>query len=260
MGTDSRPLIGVTSDTTMDGLHRVHQAGEKYLASVVHGANAIPVIIPSLPVPVPLNNRQILSQLDGLLVTGGYSNIEPWRYSCGYSGAPAERHAHDDPQRDTSTLQLIPDAIELGIPLLGICRGFQEMNVAYGGTLHQKLHTVGRYIEHREDKMAPLDTQYGPAHSITIEADGLLASITRSDTQMVNSVHRQGIDRLGDGLRVEARAPDDLIEAISVQDSKNFALAIQWHPEYKVTENHFSMTIYQAFSEACRSRHYFKKL
>ncbi len=253
MGTSSRPLIGVTADTTIDGLHRVHQAGEKYLSSVVHGANAIPVIIPSLP--VPLDSQQILSQLDGLLVTGGYSNIEPWRYS----GAPAGPGAHEDPQRDNTTLQLIPDAIELGIPLLGICRGFQEMNVAFGGTLHQKLHEIGQYIEHREDKTAPLDTQYGPAHSITIEAGGLLASITSSSTQMVNSVHMQGINRLGDGLNIEARAPDGLIEAISVQDSKNFALAVQWHPEYKVAENDFSMTIYQAFAEACRSRHYARK-
>lgn len=253
MGTNSRPLIGVTADTTMDGLHRVHQAGEKYLSSVVHGANAIPVIIPSLP--VPLDSQQILSQLDGLLVTGGYSNIEPWRYS----GAPEGSNAHEDPQRDTSTLQLIPDVIELGIPLLGICRGFQEMNVAFGGTLHQKLHDVGKYIEHREDKTAPLDTQYGPAHAITLEPGGLLASMAGSGSQMVNSVHMQGINRLGDGLNVEARAPDGLIEAISVQGSKNFALAVQWHPEYKVTENDFSMTIYQAFAEACRSRRYSRK-
>ncbi|KEI70965.1 gamma-glutamyl-gamma-aminobutyrate hydrolase family protein [Endozoicomonas elysicola] len=253
MGTHFRPLIGVTADTTIDGLHRVHQAGEKYLSSVVHGANAIPVIIPSLP--APLDSQHILSQLDGLLVTGGYSNIEPWRYS----GAPAGPGAHEDPQRDNTTLQLIPDAIELGIPLLGICRGFQEMNVAFGGTLHQKLHDVGQYIEHREDKTAPLDTQYGPAHSITIEAGGLLSSITSSSTQMVNSVHMQGINRLGDGLNIEARAPDGLIEAISVQDSKSFALAVQWHPEYKVAENDFSMTIYQAFAEACRSRHYARK-
>ncbi len=250
MGTDIRPLIGVTADTTMDGLHRVHQAGEKYLASIVHGANAIPVIIPSLP--VPLDSQDILSQLDGLLVTGGYSNIEPWRYG----GAPAGPDAHEDAQRDNTTLQLIPDAIELGIPLLGICRGFQEMNVAFGGTLHQKLHETGQYQEHREDKKAPLDVQYGPAHPVTIEPGGILAAIAGTGEQMVNTVHMQGIDRLGEGLKIEACAPDGLIEAISVQNSKNFALAVQWHPEYKVSDNLFSMTIYQAFAEACRTRHY----
>ena len=250
MGTDIRPLIGVTADTTMDGLHRVHQAGEKYLASIVHGANAIPVIIPSLP--VALNSQDILEQLDGLLVTGGYSNIEPWRYG----GAPAGPDAHEDAQRDNTTLQLIPDAIELGIPLLGICRGFQEMNVAFGGTLHQKLHETGQYQEHREDKKAPLDVQYGPAHPIVIEPGGILAAIAGTGEQMVNTVHMQGIDRLGEGLKIEACAPDGLVEAISVQNSKNFALAVQWHPEYKVSENLFSMTIYQAFAEACRTRHY----
>ncbi|WP_066015211.1 gamma-glutamyl-gamma-aminobutyrate hydrolase family protein [Endozoicomonas atrinae] len=250
MGTDIRPLIGVTADTTMDGLHRVHQAGEKYLASIVHGANAIPVIIPSLP--VALNSQDILEQLDGLLVTGGYSNIEPWRYG----GAPAGPDAHEDAQRDNTTLQLIPDAIELGIPLLGICRGFQEMNVAFGGTLHQKLHETGQYQEHREDKKAPLDVQYGPAHPVVIEPGGILAAIAGTGEQMVNTVHMQGIDRLGEGLKIEACAPDGLVEAISVQNSKNFALAVQWHPEYKVSENLFSMTIYQAFAEACRTRHY----
>ncbi len=250
MGTDIRPLIGVTADTTMDGLHRVHQAGEKYLASIVHGANAIPVIIPSLP--VPLDSQDILSQLDGLLVTGGYSNIEP----CRYGGAPAGPDAHEDAQRDNTTLQLIPDAIELGIPLLGICRGFQEMNVAFGGTLHQKLHETGQYQEHREDKKSSLDVQYGPAHPVTIEPGGILAAITGTGEQMVNTVHMQGIDRLGEGLKIEACAPDGLIEAISVQNSKNFALAVQWHPEYKVSDNLFSMTIYQAFAEACRTRHY----
>ncbi|WP_299727581.1 gamma-glutamyl-gamma-aminobutyrate hydrolase family protein [uncultured Endozoicomonas sp.] len=250
MTTNTRPLIGVTADTTMDGLHRVHQAGEKYITSVVHGANGIPVIIPSLP--EPLDSHQILSQLDGILITGGYSNIQPPRYG----GAPAGPDAHEDAQRDQSTLQFIPDAIDMGIPILGICRGLQELNVAYGGTLHQKLHETGRYQEHREDKSTPLDTQYGPAHPVHIQAGGLLAAIAGTKEQIVNSVHMQGIDQLGAGLNVEAVAPDGLIEAISVSGSKNFALAVQWHPEYRVTENLFSMTIYQAFAEACRTRHY----
>ncbi|WP_257283819.1 gamma-glutamyl-gamma-aminobutyrate hydrolase family protein [Endozoicomonas sp. SESOKO1] len=253
--TDIRPLVGVTADTTMDGLHRVHQAGEKYLASVVHGANAIPVIIPSLP--VALNSQDILEQLDGLLVTGGYSNIEPWRYGGATASADASTEStHEDAQRDNTTLQLIPDAITLGIPLLGICRGLQELNVAFGGTLHQKLHETGQFQEHRENKKAPLDVQYGPAHPVIIESGGILAAIAGTGEQMVNTVHMQGIDRLGKGLKVEARAPDGLIEAISVQNSKNFALAVQWHPEYRVSDNLLSMTIYQAFAEACRTRHF----
>lgn len=128
------------------------------------------------------------------------------------------------------------------------------MNVAFGGTLHQQLHEVGQYIEHREDKSAPLDVQYGDAHSITIEPGGLLEQIAGSGERMVNSVHMQGIDRLGADLQIEARAPDGLIEAISVSNSRAFALAVQWHPEYKATRNPFSMTMYRAFSEACQLR------
>ena len=128
------------------------------------------------------------------------------------------------------------------------------MNVAYGGTLHQELHEVGSFMEHREDKIAPLDVQYGLAHAIAIEPGGMLATIAGTDAQMVNTVHRQGVDRLGAGLRVEARAPDGLIEAISVTDSEQFALAVQWHPEYRLTDNAFSMQIYQAFANACRLR------
>ncbi|WBA83138.1 gamma-glutamyl-gamma-aminobutyrate hydrolase family protein [Endozoicomonas sp. GU-1] len=121
MKTDTRPLIGVTADTAMDGLHRVHQAGEKYLTSVVHAANALPVIIPSLP--VPLDSQDTLSQLDGLLVTGAYSNTEPRRYGSAPANSDVSKEsAHHDSQRDNTTLQLIPDAIALGIPLLGICR------------------------------------------------------------------------------------------------------------------------------------------
>ena len=177
--TDIRPLVGVTADTAMDGLHRVHQAGEKYLASLVHGANAIPVIIPSLP--VALNSQEILAQLDGLLVTGGYSNIEPWRYVGAAAGADAAKeNTQEDAQRDNTTLQLIPDAI--------------------------------------------LDVQYGPAHPVIIESDGMLAAIAGTGEQMVNTVHMQGIDRLGKGLKVEARAPDGLIEAISVVTAKTLYL------------------------------------
>lgn len=248
MNSVSPPLIGVTSDVDGQGLHPLIQTGEKYLTSVVKGMGAIPVIIPSLP--DPLDCEMLLSRLDGILVTGAYANIEPWRYG----GAPAGADAHEDPQRDATTFALIPAAVRMGVPLLGICRGFQEMNVIYGGTLHQKLHETGRFIEHREDKSAPLEVQYGDSHAITIEPDGLLARMTDFTRSMVNSVHMQGIDRLGEGLRVEARAPDGLIEAISVIDSPAFAFAVQWHPEFRVGENPLSMDIYQAFNKACVTR------
>ena len=251
MATAPRPLIGVTADTNLDGPHRVHQVGEKYLTSVVDGAQAIPVIIPSLP----LSSRDILSQIDGLLVTGSYSNIEPWRY-----GVISPETASDprDAQRDEVTLSLIPEAVAQGVPVLAICRGLQEMNVAYGGTLHQRVHEVAQFMDHREDKTAPLDVQYALAHAVAIEPDGILAAIAGTGAQMVNTVHGQGIDRLGTGLQVEARAPDGLIEAISVTGSKQFALAVQWHPEYRVLDHPFNTLIYQAFADACRLRQQYR--
>ena len=244
----SRPLIGVTTDSATQGLHKVLQASEKYMVSVVEAAGGIPVMIPSLP--NPLDIKGLLARLDGVLVTGAYANIEPWRYG----GAPFGADACEDPQRDATTLSLIPTAIEMGVPLLGICRGFQELNVVYGGSLHQKLHEVGGFIEHREDPSDPLEVQYGDSHSVAIEPGGLLEHIAGSGERIVNSVHMQGIDRLGGGLLVEARATDGLIEAISVKDSANFAFAVQWHPEFAVTQNPFYLTIYQAFAEACTTR------
>ncbi len=245
MGTAPHPLIGVTADTSAAGPHRVHQADEKYLTSVITGTNGTPVIIPSLTMP----GADVLSYIDGLLVTGSYSNIEPWRYGASSAGDDCR-----DAQRDESLLSLIPEAIRQGVPVLAICRGLQEMNVAYGGTLHQRLHEVGSFMEHREDKTAPLDVRYGLGHAIAIEPGGILSAIAGTNAQMVNTVHGQGIDRLGSGLQVEARAPDGLIEAISVTDSIQFALGVQWHPEYRLTENPFSILIYQAFAKACRLR------
>lgn len=124
-------------------------------------------MIPSLGGDLPID--AILDRLDGILFTGSPSNVEPHLYA----GQPSELGTHHDPKRDATTLPLIHAAIAAGVPVLGICRGFQEMNVAFGGSLHQKLHEVGGFIEHREDKTASLDVQYGASHSITVEPGGL---------------------------------------------------------------------------------------
>jgi putative glutamine amidotransferase len=138
------------------------------------------------------------------------------------------------------------------MPLLAICRGFQEMNVAYGGSLHQKLQTMPGLMDHREDKEAPLDVQYGPAHDVTLAAGGQLRQIAGADSISVNSLHAQGVDRLGAGLEVEARAPDGVIEAFRVDSAPTFALAVQWHPEWRVMSNDFSRALFAAFGKAAR--------
>lgn len=240
------PLVGLPADSKPIGLHRYQAVGEKYVRAVIQGAGAIPVMIPSVSPPLPL--RELLSRLDGLFLTGSYSNIEPHHYS---SEASYEGNVHD-PARDATSLSIVPLAIQMQVPVLAVCRGLQEVNVALGGSLHQKVHEIEGRDDHREDQDAPLDDQYAPAHPVRLR--GLLASLAHSDEAMVNSLHGQGIDQLGDGLLAEATAPDGLVEGVRLDSSESFLLAVQWHPEWKVMENPFYLRIFQAFGDACRVR------
>jgi len=222
--------------------------GEKYIDAVFAGANALPVMIPALGSALDLG--ALLEVCDGLLFTGSASNVEPHHYG-GPASAPGTLH---DPNRDATTLPLIPQAVAAGLPVLAICRGFQEMNVAYGGKLHQRLHEVEGFADHREDESMPLDVQYGPAHEVRLEPGGQLRRIAGEDRLQVNSLHWQGVQTLGGRLRTEARAPDGVIEAFAVADSPNFALGLQWHPEWQFEKNTFSRALFAAFGEASRRR------
>lgn len=248
MSATPKPLVGISCCTDRSGLHPFHIVGEKYILGVTRGAEATALLIPALGEELEI--AEVLAQLDGVVFTGSPSNVEPEHYS----GTPSVPGTLHDPQRDATTLPLIRAAVAAGVPLLGICRGFQEMNVAFGGTLHQRLHEVGGFIEHREDKSQTLEEQYGPSHSIQIDPGGLLYEIAGCSSAQVNSLHTQRVDRLAPGLRPEATAPDGLIEAFSVSQADNFALGVQWHPEWKVTENPFYLSIFRAFGNACRAR------
>jgi putative glutamine amidotransferase len=244
-----RPVIGLPADRRIIGHHPFHAVGEKYLLAVAQAADAVPVIIPALGDMVSVD--EILSAVDGLVFTGSPSNVEPSHYS-GAASAPGTLH---DAARDSTTLPLIPAAIDCGLPVLGICRGFQEMNVAYGGTLHQRLYEVQGLSDHREDEKQPLDVQYGPAHDVVLEQGGVLRGLAGgADRIRVNSLHSQGVDRLGDRLAVEARAPDGVVEAFRVKDAPGFALAVQWHPEWQVMSNDFSRALFAAFAASTRAR------
>src|SRR5271169_11342 len=242
------PLIGIPADRRLYGKHYFHMVGEKYIEAIAQGANAVPVLVPALGTEIDL--ASLLEACDGLLLTGSASNVEPQHYG-GPDSAPGTLH---DPNRDATTLPLIPRAIAAGLPVLAICRGFQEMNVAYGGTLYQRLHEVPGYLDHREDESTPLDVQYGPAHEVLLEPGGTLRKIAGRDRLQVNSLHWQGIQSLGKDLAVEARAPDGVIEAFRVADAPNFALSVQWHPEWQFEKNRFSRALFAAFSEASRER------
>jgi putative glutamine amidotransferase len=244
----ARPLIGIPADRRMLGKHPFHLVGEKYARAVLDAAGAAPLLIPALA--EELRFDELLDRLDGLVFTGSASNVEPYRYQ-GPPSAPGTLH---DPARDATTLPLIRKAVEAGVPVFGICRGFQEMNVAFGGTLHQKVHEVPGHLDHRDDESQPLEVQYGPAHDVTLEPDGLLRALASSDQVTVNSLHSQGIDRLGAELAVEARAPDGLVEAFRVRAARRFALAVQWHPEWQVMSNPFSRALFAAFGQAAGER------
>jgi putative glutamine amidotransferase len=240
-------LIGIPADRRILGPHPFHCVGEKYITAVAAAAGGVPVLVPSLGEEGSL--EAILEHVDGILLTGSPSNVEPHRYA----GPPSDPDTLHDPHRDATTLPLIPRVVASGMPLFAICRGFQEMNVAYGGTLWQKVHEVPGLADHREDKAAPLEVQYGPAHEIELVEGGELRRIAGAARVMVNSIHAQGVHRLGDALEVEARAPDGLIEAFRVRNAPGFSLAVQWHPEWQVMNNPFSRALFAAFGEAVRA-------
>ena len=241
------PRVGLPTDHKQIGAHPFLAVGEKYVRAVVEGAGCLPLLVPTLDPVLPL--REVLAGLDGLLLTGAVSNIEPHHYSdeSSYEGNLL------DPRRDATNLPLIPLAIEMGVPVLAICRGLQEVNVAFGGTLYQKVHEQPGFMDHRENKDDPLDVQYGPAHDIALVPGGVLAGLAGDTRATVNSLHGQGVRRLGEGLVVEAQAPDGLVEAFR-HDGPAFMLAVQWHPEWKVRENAFYLATFRAFGDACRAR------
>lgn len=243
-----KPLIGVPADRRVLAPHPFHMVGEKYLTAIRDGADALPLVVPALGSSIDPDD--VLAHVDGLLLTGSVSNVEPHRYG----GEPSRRGTLHDPERDETTLPLIRRALESGVPVLALCRGFQELNVVLGGSLHQLVHEVPGYGNHRENPEDPLETQYGPAHYVTLVDGGLLKALAGTDRVKVNSLHSQAVARLGSDVTVEAVADDGLVEAFTVDSADAFALAVQWHPEWRVMENEFSAAIFRAFGDACRER------
>ncbi|MGB0936698.1 MAG: gamma-glutamyl-gamma-aminobutyrate hydrolase family protein [Colwellia sp.] len=245
MNFSKLPVIGVICDQEIVGPHPFHIAGDKYIKALTATSPCLPILIPALADESTMD--QLLGMLDGLLCTGGYSMVDPLHYQ--NEQAPAETKL--DKARDNTSIPLIKKAIAQGVPLLGVCRGFQELNVALGGSLHQKLHETNKYIEHREDKDKTLAEQYADSHEVELVAGSPLADLINQSTVMVNSLHTQGIDKLADGLMVNGVAPDGLVEAVSVKDAQAFAIAVQWHPEWQVEKNNQNLKLFKAFLRAC---------
>ncbi len=241
MTTAHPPLVLVTSCNRLLGEHPFHIAGKKYV-DAVRLAGALPLIAPPF---AEADLDGLLDAVQGVLLTGSPSNVHPEHF-----GEPV----HDpslplDPERDAWTLPLIRLALARGLPLLAICRGTQETNVALGGTLHQAVQEVPGLHDHRGGD-GPAAEQYGPAHPVDVVPGGLLARITGRASFEVNSVHGQGVKALAPGLRVEAVAPDGVIEAFSQPAAPGFNLCVQWHPEWQAAGNPVSMEILRAFGDA----------
>jgi len=243
----TKPVIGVPACRKPIDMHEFHAVGEKYLQAMTKGADALPLIIPVMADQLDIDD--VLGQVDGVFLTGSLSNVEPHHYE-GDASEPGTLH---DPHRDATTLPLTERALQAGVPLLAVCRGYQEVVVALGGTLHQKVHEVPGYHDHRENKEDSIDIMYGPSHPVDLVEGGVLHSLAGETRVMVNSLHAQGMARLPDGVTVEAIADDGLIEGFTVDDVPGFALGVQWHPEWRPEENEFSMAIFKAFGDACRA-------
>ncbi|HLS68643.1 MAG TPA: gamma-glutamyl-gamma-aminobutyrate hydrolase family protein [Kiloniellales bacterium] len=240
-----KPLIGLPACVRELGGHPFHTVGDKYARALAEASGAVPVMLPSLGELLDL--PAALESLDGILLTGSLSNVHPHHY--GQAATPS--HEPYDPERDRTSLPLIKGALERGLPLLAICRGMQELNVALGGSLHPRVHELPGRLDHRRPKSDDLDVQYGKSHPIRLMPGSQLQEIAGGVSEAeVNSLHWQALDRLAPALEVEAEAPDGTVEAVRVRDANSFALGVQWHPEYRVVEDPLSMALFKAFGEA----------
>jgi putative glutamine amidotransferase len=242
------PIVAVPMCVKQIDGQNFHTVGEKYLTAVINGAGAYPLSFPALG-PV-LDPNALLDQVDGVLFTGSPSNVAVHHYQ----GAPDREDSPQDPGRDAITLPLIRAAIERGVPIFCICRGFQELNVALGGTLDTHVHLGDGRMDHRARRDLPYAEMYGPRHKVAFQPGGQFARILGKTETDVNSLHWQGIARPAERLVVEGRAEDGVIEAVSLKDPAGFCLGVQWHPEFQAARNADSMALFKAFGDAARAR------
>jgi putative glutamine amidotransferase len=251
MKHDAPCLVWLPADHRLLGDHG-HQMpflvlGDKYARAVKLGALAQPVMFPlAEPEQIP----ELLSWVDGVMLTGSPSNVHPTQFG----ETVADPSLPLDPVRDALTLALVKACVQEGVPLLGVFRGFQEINVALGGTLHQRVHEVPGLMDHREPKTAPFEVQYAPSHPIMLAPGSAFEAWAGGPQVMVNSLHGQGINQLAPGLEALGHAPDGVVEAVAVKGAHSFAFAVQFHPEWRCWENPFYRAMFEAFGAACRER------
>jgi putative glutamine amidotransferase len=243
----TQPLVAISSDVRHFDNYTWHAVPQQYVEAAIAGAGVLPMMLPNLGDRVDFDG--LLSRVDGVVVTGSKTNVHPDLYG----GEATEANGPYDPARDATTLPLIRKAVERGVPLLAICRGIQEMNVALGGTLATEIQEKEGNLDHRAPPGDHHDLRFAIRQKVSIRPGTCLAGVFGAGDIQVNSVHRQAIDRLGGRLQVEAVAEDGTVEAVSVRDAKSFAVGVQWHPEYWVKSDDASARIFRAFGDAVRA-------
>ncbi len=242
-----QPLVAVSSDVRTFDTYTWHAAPQQYVEAAITGAGVLPMLLPCLGERIDFD--ALLGSVDGVMITGSKTNVHPDLYG----GEASEANGPYDPARDATTLPLIRNAIERGVPLLAICRGIQELNVALGGTLATEIQEKEGILDHRAPSATDHDVRFSIRQDVRIRPGTCLAGIFGAGDIRVNSVHRQAIDRLGEHLDVEAVAEDGTVEAVSVRGAKAFAVGVQWHPEYWVRTDDASARIFRAFGDAARA-------
>jgi putative glutamine amidotransferase len=241
------PLIGIICCVRIEGDHVLHSVSEKYITAAVDAAGGLPVLLPALGSRIEA--KEAVAHLDGVLVPGSRTNVEPHHYD----SEPAVPDFLFDPARDGMSLPILRAAVSADVAVLAICRGIQELNVALGGSLHQRLQELPGRLDHRAPK-GEVDVRYAyAAHPVALTPGGLFERLNDgAPSLVVNSLHQQGIDRLAQGLVVEATAPDGQIEAVRHARAR-FVVGVQWHPEWRHADQHFSRALFAAFGEGCRA-------
>lgn len=243
----TRPIVGIISNAFLiDDSYPVQFVGTSNMEAVAEVTNAMPVLFPALSELTNIN--EICARFDGILLTGARPNIHPSEYG----EEATDAHGAFDLERDAVALPLIRACVEKGVPILGICRGFQEFNVAFGGSLYPEIRDLPGRMNHRMPPEGTIEEKFAMRHDVKLTPDGHFAKIFGSETVETNSLHGQGIKVAGERIIVEGYASDGTPEAIRVGGASNFAYAVQWHPEWNAQHDSVSRPLFEAFGTAMR--------
>lgn len=244
-----KPMVGISCCSKAFGIFGTpnHAASDTYVRVTDGPVGAVPILIPANGEAADI--ATLVRRLDGLILTGSRSNVHPGFYD----GPPHAEGTPEDQLRDHVTLRLIRAAVEAGLPVLAICRGMQELNVALGGSLHQRLQDLPDRFDHSTPMSPHPLVRTGKAHEVRLTPGGWLHRLARADTIAVNSLHNQGMDRLAPGLATDAVAPDGTVEGVRAPSAPGFVAGVQWHPEYDFERDPVSRRIFEVFGEAVQA-------